>query len=124
MIPSLDNILKSISDSKNCQCRLKQYRASHSLALIEISRESLNSVYLAFEEVQYIECPISWQGADIYLGPVDECVQILHKLKKGFEELPESYLAEKYRLYKFQHPDFQIQVLANSIYLSKDSPSI
>ena len=89
---------------------------------IEIVGENFGNLYLSFEGVQHIQCPVSWQGVNIYLGSEEECVEILFKLNKGFEALPESFLTEKYYLYKFQHPDFDIHVLANSIYLTTEVP--
>ena len=121
MFSSPNEIFKSLASSQNCRCRLKRYHASHSSGIIEVTEEGSDNLYLVFEGVEYIECPVSWRGANIFSGSAEECLEILRKLKKGFEELPGNYLAEKYHLYKFQHPDFRIRILANSIYLTKDS---
>lgn len=123
MTSSLEKILKSIPRVQDSKCILKQYSKSHSSLTIEISGKGLKDLYLVFEGVERIQCPVSWQGANIYLGSSEECIRILNRLQKGFEDLPKGYLTEKYHLYKFQNQNFDIHILANSIYLANNLSS-
>ena len=56
------------------------------------------------------------------MGSKEECIDILYKLNKGFEEILANSLGEMYHLFKFQHPHLQIHVLAQSIYLTDTIP--
>ena len=117
----LNDILEFFSNKKTYSFTLKQYQPSHSVVRLDVSELNAENVCLVFEGVEYIQFPLTWQSSGLYLASAEECVSILYKFKRGFEEIPEHYLAEQYKLYKFQHTEFEICILAHAIYLTKDS---
>src|SRR5688572_26585338 len=88
-----------VQHPQECICQVWSYSVSHSRLLLRIYRGKFDEgvLYLGFEMVQYFEGPLSWKGANFYIGNTDECIKLLQH--KEFEGLPEEYLLEQFHLY-------------------------
>jgi len=109
---------KNIFDIQNPQeitCRVWSYFVSHSRLLFRGYKDSSGNdeFYLDFEMVEYFEGPLSWKGADFYLGSSDECSLLLQQ--RGFTDYFDDYWLEHYHLYKVDLSNTQsVKILAAS----------
>ena len=96
-------------------CQVWSYLVSHSKLLVRVHKENFHdeSFYLHFEMVQYFEGPLSWTGANFYIGNPDECIKLLQQ--RGLKGVSDDYLLEHFHLYVVDLPNFEAaKILAAS----------
>ena len=100
--------------------RIKKYRYSLSSLLAEIYTTDDERYDLIFENVQYFEGPIVWQGPLSFsgIGEPGECVSLLRQINSAFEHMPDDYLSSIFRLYKFMSVNFEIKILGRLVHAS------
>ncbi len=92
--------------------------------LIEAFKDETQKFYLVFEGVEYFEGPLHWRGVKFFVGPPDECLEILRKIKgRRFNRMTDDYLLNIYRLYKTKTPELEVKILAGPVYKISEIPS-
>ena len=111
---SVENIISSLADLRDCLCCIYRYLRSHQQLLIAVHKpDSLTpSFYLHFEMAGYFEGPLNWRGADFRLGTDEECKEVICKIGTQTNKHLDLMSKHLYFLFLLERPDYQVKILA------------
>lgn len=84
--------------------------------------------YLLFSDVGYLDCPVSWQGADFSIESSDACIQLMLDaglIGAAILQFPNAYasITDYARLYTAQtQAQTQIRIVASSANMIQELP--
>jgi hypothetical protein len=64
-------------DQYRCQVHHFHSRVSRLYLRVFKGASDTPAFYLLFTDVGYMDCPITWTGADFAIAPADDCIQLL-----------------------------------------------
>lgn len=122
-----NQLAKTVLEPKQYSCNLLAYIRGHGQMIVEAVEDSSDTYdpafYLLLESVWYFEGPTHWQGADFYLGSIEEIKEIVSQGWINIEGVEDEF-AQGHVLLKLERRNFKVRILAGSCYIESKSPHI
>jgi hypothetical protein len=86
----------------------------HSLLAISARQsETGEDFYWTFEGVEYVDCPIVWNGSDLEIAPANECLELIRRVMPQFAPFPDDVLIRSFKLFvSLTSENRKIQIIA------------
>lgn len=118
--PGASNILH-LRHPARYRCQLWQYHSRLSRLYLRVFQDQQDApaFFLLFTDVGYLDCPVTWEGADFRIAPAQDCLaQLLEAglIGEAVLQFPDAYasITDHARLYIVDRPRHSIRIIANS----------
>lgn len=103
------------------RCQVYRYFNGLSRLYVGVFRpyQQVPAFFLLFSDVGYFEGPVTWQSADFYIAPPEECIALLLRsgmIGEAILTFPDAYasITDSARLYRVDTPHTPVQIIASS----------
>lgn len=124
-----DSNIFNITGPAQYRCQVLHYHARLSRLYLRVFKGAAEqpAFYLLFTDVAYLDCPVTWQGADFRIAASDECIALMLEtglIGKAILQFPGAYasLTDYARLYIATTPGRPVRLIANSAALLTGLP--
>lgn len=111
----------NISEPQRYRCQVLHYHARVSRLYLSVYKDDGREpvFYLLFSDVGYLQCPMTWQGANFDIGTQDECIQLMLDvglIGAAVLRFPQAYasITEVARLYRAATAHQPVQIVAGA----------
>lgn len=124
-----DTNIFNITDPMSYRCQVHLYHSRLSRLYIRVykGQTDVPVFYLLFADVAYMDCPMTWTGADFGIAGYDECIELMLAVGlvgQAILRFPGAYasLTEHTRLYVGSTTARPIEIIAGSASMLKSIP--
>ena len=110
-----ENNILNLVDPQRYICNVWSFRVNHRILLVRMDKDKFHNetLYLSFTGVLYFAGPVSWVGANFYIGETDECIKLLRN--RGFKDISQNELLDNFGLFVVELPNSEtVKILAYS----------
>lgn len=111
------------------RCHIHRYYSVLSRLYVRVfkAEQQIPAFYLLFSDVGYIEGPVTWQGMNFRIAPVEECIALMlysGLVGEAILQFPDAYaaLTDHAKLYVVETGRAAVRIIASSAALLPDVP--
>lgn len=121
----------NITSPENYRCQVLHYHNRLSRLYLSVfqGKSEVPAFYLLFSDVGYLDCPMSWQGAQFDIAPDEHCIELLLEtglIGRAVLQFPRAYasITDYAKLYMGQSSgERPIRIIASSANMLRSLPS-
>lgn len=125
-----DTNIFNITQPDRYRCQIHHYHSRLSRLYLRVFKDQDRTAafYLLFTDIAYMDCPVTWQGADFRIEAQDDCIALMLEtglVGQAILRFPDAYasLTHHARLYIATTAARPVRVIASSASFLRQLPS-